>query len=114
LRKLKAEEPLEYFNPASTMSCTNATSLLWLLWRSSAGLVADMVLVGAAGQTTIADAVHLLVETTGSSSPVTAQTGDRGAFMIDSGKAQRLFDLAPMEVLEALRGTPRLRSFPSS
>jgi hypothetical protein len=40
--------------------------------------------------------VSLLIETTGSSSPVTA------SFLIDSGKAHRLFDFAPMEVLVAL------------
>ena len=62
-----------------------------------------MVLAGAAGRTTIAEAVSLLVETTSSSSPVTAQTRDRAAFLIDSGKAQRLFGFAPMDVLAALR-----------
>jgi hypothetical protein len=63
----------------------------------------DMVLVGAAGRTTIAEAVQVMVDGTGSSSAVTAQSRDRPAFLIDSGKAQRLFGFAPMDILAAVR-----------
>jgi hypothetical protein len=61
------------------------------------------VVVGAAGRTTIAQAVQAMVEATGSRSSVTAQSRDRPAFLIDSGKAGRLFGFAPMEILAALR-----------
>ena len=62
-----------------------------------------MVIAGAVGRTTIAEVVRVLAEATGSASPRTAQTRDRAAFLIDSGKAQRLFGFAPMDVLAALR-----------
>ena len=106
LRKLKAGEPLEYFNPDAPLNNVVhegdvAALVAATLERGLGG--ADMVVVGAAGRTTTAEAMHLLVDATGSSSPVTAQTGDRGAFLIDSGKAHRLFGFEPMEILEALR-----------
>jgi nucleoside-diphosphate-sugar epimerase len=106
LRKLKAGEPLDYYNPDAPFNNVVqerdiAALVAAALERGLGG--ADMVVVGAAGRTTIADAVRLLVETAGSSSPVTAQKRDRGTFLIDSSKAHRLFDLAPMEVLVALR-----------
>jgi nucleoside-diphosphate-sugar epimerase len=106
LRKLKAGEPLDYFNAQAPFN--NAVHE-----RDIAALVAaalergvsgpDMVLVGAAGRTTIAEAVQVMVDGTGSSSAVTAQSRDRPAFLIDSGKAQRLFGFAPMDILAALR-----------
>jgi nucleoside-diphosphate-sugar epimerase len=106
LRKLKSGEPLDYFNPEAPFNNLVherdiAALVAAALERGLGG--ADMVIAGAAGRTTIAEAVHLLVESTGSSSPVTAQTRDRGAFLIDSGKAERLFGFAPMEVVTALR-----------
>jgi nucleoside-diphosphate-sugar epimerase len=106
LRKLKAGAPLDYFNPdAPFNNVVHERDLAALvtaaLQRGLGG--ADMVLAGATGQTTIAEAVNLLVDATSSSSPVIAQTRDRAAFLIDSGKAQRLFGFAPMDVLETLR-----------
>jgi nucleoside-diphosphate-sugar epimerase len=106
LRKLKAGAPLDYFNPdAPFNNVVHERDLAALvtaaLQRGLSG--SDMVLVGATGRTTIAEAVNLLVDTTSSSSPVTAQTRDRAAFLIDSGKAQRLFGFAPMDVLETFR-----------
>ena len=103
LRKLKTGEPLDYFNPDAPFNNVVherdiAALVATALERGLGG--ADMMVVGAAGRTTITEAVQLLVETAGSSSPVTAQTRDRGAFLIDSGKAQRLFGFAPMDVLE--------------
>ena len=105
MRKLKAGEPLDYFNPDAPFNNVVherdiAALVATALERGLGG--ADMVIAGAAGRTTIAEAVQVLVETAGSSSPVTAQTRDRGAFLIDSGKAQRLFGFAPMDVLAAL------------
>jgi nucleoside-diphosphate-sugar epimerase len=106
LRKLKAGEPLDYFNPEAPFN--NAVHE-----RDIAALVAtalerglsgrDMVVVGAAGQTTIAEAVRVMVDSTGSGSPTTAQSRDRNTFLIDSGKAHRLFGFAPMDILAALR-----------
>jgi UDP-glucuronate 4-epimerase len=106
LRKLKAGEPLDYFNPAARFNNVVherdvAALVAAALGRGLSG--ADMVVAGAAGQTTIAEAVRVLVEGTGSRSPVTARTSDRGAFLIDSGKAHRLFGFAPMDVVAALR-----------
>ena len=106
LRKLKAGEPLDYFNPEAPFNNVVherdiAALVEAVLQRGLSG--ADMVIAGADGRTTIAEAVRLLVEATGSPSPVTAQTRDRAAFLIDSGKAERLFGFAPMDVLAALR-----------
>jgi len=39
------------------------------------------------------------MQSTGSRSPVSALKRHRPAFLIDSGKAQRLFGFAPMEIL---------------
>jgi nucleoside-diphosphate-sugar epimerase len=106
LRKLKTGEPLDYFNPQAPFN--NAVHE-----RDVAGLVgavlhggltgAEMVVVGAAGRTTVAQAVQAMVEATGSRSLVTAQSRDRPAFLIDSGKARRLFGFAPMDILATLR-----------
>ena len=86
LRKLKAGEPLDYFNPEAPFNNVVherdiAALVAAALERGLGGT--DMVVAGAAGRTTIAEAVRALVETTGSSSPVTTQIRDRGAFLID-------------------------------
>jgi nucleoside-diphosphate-sugar epimerase len=106
LRKLKAGEPLNYFNPDAPFNNAvherDVAALVGAaLQRGLSG--ADMLVVGAAGRTTVAQAVQALVDATGSRSPVTAQSRDRTAFLIDSGKAQRLYGFAPMEILAALR-----------
>src|SRR5262249_7964658 len=64
---------------------------------------AEMVVVGAAGRTTVAQAVQVLVDATGSPPPVPAQSRDPPAFLLDSGQTQRLYGFAPMEILAALR-----------
>jgi nucleoside-diphosphate-sugar epimerase len=106
LRKLKSREPLDYFNPEAPFNNLvherDITALVAAALERGLG-GADMVIAGAAGRTTIAEAVRILVESTGSPSRVTAQTRDRGAFLIDSGKAERLFGFAPMDVVAALR-----------
>jgi nucleoside-diphosphate-sugar epimerase len=106
LRKLKAGEPLDYFNPEAPFNNVVherdiAALVATALERGLSG--PDMVVVGAAGQTTVAEAVGVLVEGTGSRAPVTAQSRDRPAFLIDCGKAQRLFGFAPLDVQAALR-----------
>ena len=106
LRKLKAGEPLDYFNPEAPFNnAVHERDIAALvgaaLQRGLSG--AEMVVVGAAGRTTIARVVQALVDATRSRSPVTAQRRDRPAFLIDSGKAQRLYGFAPMEILAALR-----------
>ena len=106
LRKLKAGEPLDYFNPDAPFNNAvherDVAALVGAaLQRGLSG--ADMVVIGAAGRTTIGQAVQTMVDATGSRSPVTAQSRDRPAFLIDSGKAGRLFGFAPMEILAALR-----------
>ena len=106
LRKLKASEPLDYFNPEAPFNNVVherdvAALVASALERGLSG--PDMVIVGAAGRTTVAEAIGVLVEGTGSRAPVTAQPRERPAFLIDSGKAQRLLGFAPLDVLAALR-----------
>jgi nucleoside-diphosphate-sugar epimerase len=106
LRKLKAGEPLDYFNPDAPFN--NAVHERDVVALVSAALQrglsgAEMVVVGAAGRTTIAEAVQMMVDATGSRSSISSQSRDRPAFLIDSGNAQRLYGFAPMEILAALR-----------
>ena len=106
LRKLKAGEPLEFFNPDAPFNNAvherDVAALVGAaLQRGLSG--AEMVVLGAAGRTTIAQAVQALVDGTGSQSPLTSQSRERPAFLIDSGKAGRLFGFAPMEILATLR-----------
>jgi nucleoside-diphosphate-sugar epimerase len=106
LRKLTAGEPLDYFNPEAPFNnAVHERDIAALvgaaLQRGLSG--AEMVVVGAAGRTTIAEAVQVMVDATGSRSTVAARRRDRPAFLIDSGKAGRLFGFAPMEILATLR-----------
>jgi UDP-glucose 4-epimerase len=106
LRKLKAGEPLDYFNPdAPFNNAVHERDVAALVAAALRGGLsgAEMVVVGAAGRTTVAQAVQAMVDATGSRSPVTAQSRDRPAFLIDSSKAQRVYGVAPMEILTALR-----------
>jgi nucleoside-diphosphate-sugar epimerase len=106
LRRLKAGEPLDYFNPEAPFNnAVHERDIAALVGTAlERGLSGpDIVVVGAAGRTTVAEAVQVMVDGTGSGSPVTAQSRDRSAFLIDSGKAQRLFGFAPMDILAALR-----------
>jgi UDP-glucose 4-epimerase len=105
LRKLKAGEPLDYFNPdAPFNNVVHESDIAALIVAAlKSGLTGpDMVIVGAAGRTTVAEAVLALLEDTGSPSTVSTQARDRAAFLIDSSKAGRLFGFTPMEVLAAL------------
>jgi nucleoside-diphosphate-sugar epimerase len=106
LRKLKAGEPLDYFNPDAPFNNAVherdvAALVSEALRKGPSG--AEMVVVGAAGRTTVAQAVQALLDATGSRSPVTTHKRDRPAFLINYGKAQRLYGFAPMEILAALR-----------
>jgi nucleoside-diphosphate-sugar epimerase len=106
LRKLQAGEPLDYFNPDAPFNNVVherdiAALIGTVLQRGLSGR--DMVVVGGGRPPPHAQAGRGLVEQTGSGSTVTAQARDRGAFLIDSGKAHRLFEFAPMDVLTALR-----------
>jgi UDP-glucose 4-epimerase len=106
LRKLKAGEPLEFFNPEAPFNnVVHETDIAALvaaaLQRGLTG--AEMVVAGAAGQTTVGNAVRILADGTGSRSAVVATESDRHAFLIDSGKATRRFGFEPMDVEAALR-----------
>jgi nucleoside-diphosphate-sugar epimerase len=106
LRKLKAGLPLEYFNPDAPFNNAVherdvAALVAAALGRGVSG--AEMAILGSSGQTTIAQAVQTIVDATGARTPVTARRNDRSAFLLDSGKAQRRFGFAPMEILAALR-----------
>jgi nucleoside-diphosphate-sugar epimerase len=106
LRKLKSGEPLKFFNPDAPYNnavheCDIAALVGTVLQTKLSG--AEMVVVGSAGRTTIADVVRLLVEGTASRSAVASYSSERPSFLIDSAKAQHLYGFAPMEILAALR-----------
>jgi nucleoside-diphosphate-sugar epimerase len=105
LRKLKAGEPLEFFNPDGPFNNVVherdiAPFVAGVLARGL--LASEMIVVGSAGQTTIARAVSLLVDGTKSQSRVSVVHPNRAAFLIDSAKAVRQFGYAPMDVQTAL------------
>lgn len=105
LRKLKAGEPLEIFNPDTSFNnvvheSDVAALVTQALQRRLSG--AEIVLAGSAGKTTIARAVELLRENTGSKSLIKAIKRDRPGFLLDVSKASRLFGFAPMHVETAL------------
>jgi nucleoside-diphosphate-sugar epimerase len=105
LRKLKAGEPLEIFNPDTSFNnvvheSDVAALVTQALQRRLSG--AEIVLAGSAGKTTVARAVDLLRDDTGSKSTVKAVKRDRAGFLLDVSKATRLFGFAPMHVETAL------------
>ncbi len=105
LRKLKAGEPLEIFNPGTPFNnVIHERDVAALVVRTlRKGLnQAEMVLAGSAGKTTVARAVAVLRQDTGSKSAVTAVQRDRPGFLLDVSKAVRLFGFAPMNVETAL------------
>jgi nucleoside-diphosphate-sugar epimerase len=106
LRKLKAGEPLEIFNPNTPYNnivheCDVAALVIQALRRGLSG--AKTVLAGSTGETTIKRAVDILREGSRSKSVVTATTRDRPGFLLDIRKADQLFGFAPMTVEDALR-----------
>ena len=106
LRKLRTSEPLEFFNPEGPYNNIvherdMAAFVAGVLERGLSG--SEMIVVGSAGETTIAGAVSLLVQATSSRSRVSVVTPKRPAFLIDSSKAGRQFGYAPMNVENALR-----------
>jgi nucleoside-diphosphate-sugar epimerase len=105
LRKLKTSAPLEFFNPDAPFNNAVhehdvAALVATALQRGLSG--AEMVILGCAGQTTIAEAVRTIGDSAGSRSRISARQSDRSAFLIDSSKAQRQFGFAPTEILAAL------------
>jgi len=105
LRKLKAGEPLEVFNPDAPFNNVIherdvAALIMQALQRGLSG--SETVLAGSAGRTTIARAVDILREGTGSNSMVTAVKRDRPGFLLDISKAVRLFGFAPRNVETSL------------
>jgi nucleoside-diphosphate-sugar epimerase len=105
LRKLRAGEPLAYFNPQATFNNAVherdlAALITTVLTRGLTG--ADLVVGGAAGRTTVSEVVELFIRATGSRSAVTVEENGRPAFLIDSTKARRLYGFAPMDILVAL------------
>jgi nucleoside-diphosphate-sugar epimerase len=105
LRKLKAGVPLEIFNPDTPFNNVVherdvAALVIAGLQRGLSG--AETVLAGSAGKTTIARAVDILSEGTGSNSAIKAVNRNRPGFLLDVSKATRLFGFAPMNVEAAL------------
>ena len=90
LRKLKAGDPLEIFNPDAPFNNVVherdvAALVIQALQRGLSG--AETVLAGSAGKTTIAGAVEILRESTGSKSVVKVVSRDRPGFLLDFNKA---------------------------
>ncbi len=105
LRKLKAGEALEIFNPDTAFNnVIHERDVAALVAQALQGGLsgAEVVLAGSAGRTTIARAVEILREGTGSSATIAALRRDRPGFLLDVGKAERLFGFAPMDVEAAL------------
>jgi nucleoside-diphosphate-sugar epimerase len=105
LRKLKAGDPLEMFNPDTPYNNViherDVTALVTqALRRGLSG--AERILVGSAGKTTIKRAVEILREDTKSKSVVKAVNRNRPGFLLDISKAAQLFGFAPMNVESAL------------
>ena len=104
LRKLKAGDPLEVSNvQAPFNNVIHETDLAALvaaaLGRRLSG--AEIIVVGSAGQTTVERVVRIMADGTNSTSPISFAR-DRPSFLIDSGKAIRLFGFAPMDVEDAV------------
>jgi UDP-glucose 4-epimerase len=105
LRKLKAGDPLEIFNPGTPFNNVvherDVAALVIQALRKGLN-EAEMVVAGSTGKTTIARAVDLLRQDTDSKSTVTVAERDRPGFLLDVSKAVRLFGFAPMNVETAL------------
>jgi UDP-glucose 4-epimerase len=106
LRKLKSGAPVQIFNPDVPFNnvvheADVATLIAAAIEHGLSG--AEMVVLCSAGRTTIEGALRILLEGTGSTSPISRVTRDITSFVIDSGKARRLFGFAPMMVDAALR-----------
>jgi nucleoside-diphosphate-sugar epimerase len=106
LRKLKADAPLEFFNPdAPFNNAVHERDVAALVGAAlNRGLSGtEMAILGSAGRTSIAEAVQTIADATRSRSQISVRHSARSAFLIDSGKAQRAFNFVPMEILAALR-----------
>ncbi len=106
LRKLEAGEPLAYFNPdAPFNNVVHETDLAALveLVLARPPRVTRWCWRPRRARSRIADAVDILVAGTQSRSAVSSTPSARHAFLIDTGKARRLFGFAPMPVADALR-----------
>lgn len=105
LRKLKAGEPLEFFNPQAPFNnVVHESDVAALITAALRGGLsgAEMVIAGAAGRTTVGEAIRILSDGTGSRSRITSVQRDRQGFLIDSGKAARLFGFEAINVEAAL------------
>jgi nucleoside-diphosphate-sugar epimerase len=105
LRKLKADEPLQAFNPNvpfnNVIHEADLGALIGAaLERGLSG--AEMIVVGSGGKTTPCEVVQLLAEGTHSNSPIHWSSSERPSFLIDSSKAGGLFGFSPMQVEQAL------------
>ncbi len=101
LRKLRAGEPLSYFNPDASYNnavheADLSTLIASLLDRRLSG--ADMVVLGAAGRAKVKHLVELMAAGTDSASEVRIVESKSAPFMIDCTKACREYEYAPMDV----------------
>lgn len=99
-------EDITVFNPAAPFNnaahigdiCRFAITLLRREWQG-----ADAVTIGAAGMTTVRDAVAALISAYGSSSKISVAAGAKPSFTISNRKACDLFGYAPLEIGAMLR-----------
>ncbi|MEM8811409.1 MAG: NAD(P)-dependent oxidoreductase [Pseudomonadota bacterium] len=105
LRKLRAGEDLNFFNPDTPFNnVVHEADLASLVATGIRGDLAEanMVVVGSSGETTSGQVVSRIAEATGSKSTIKSQIEERHAFLIDFSLATRLFGFHPMPVLSAI------------
>lgn len=73
-------------------------ALLAMEWRNS-----DVLILGAAGQMTAADAVRLVVDAFGGRSRVRYEAAPKPSFLISSARARAQYGYNPMEISDMLR-----------
>jgi UDP-glucose 4-epimerase len=99
--KLKAGQPISIFNPDSPFnnavhSADLAALVATVLEKGWQGY--DMLVLGAAGQTTIRGAVERLRAKLGPAVQVQVRTAGKGAFTLDSRRAMSAYGYRPMEI----------------
>ncbi|MCC7045659.1 MAG: NAD(P)-dependent oxidoreductase [Alphaproteobacteria bacterium] len=105
LRKMKAGEDVSIFNPDAPFNnavhCADLGALVaGALRRGWQGY--DMLVLGAAGMTTIRGAVERLKARMRSRSAIVVRAAGKGAFTLDSARAVSRFGYAPMEIAAML------------
>jgi nucleoside-diphosphate-sugar epimerase len=99
-RDIKVFNPDAAFNNAAHVSdlADFVSEVLALDWRAH-----DAVTIAAAGQTTVREAVQLLVDAYGGKSRIVVENAPRPPFLVSSARASRLYGYRPMDITAMLR-----------